>query len=200
MFDLLKNVFSRPQKAKKQFKLAVKSKDERGVAILEFAIIAPFIVLCAIMIIDLSFLLVDCMIVSQVAKEGVRALSSFPGIVNATTPVQRVEVPDSPAAPALPTFADWAAYESGLKTYCTDNSSTPECGLFRAQYRMNELLKIHNLVPSITKRIAEVQRFTGTGVDEPDSVMVTLRVRLDRGILLRGMSFNISERGPYLYQ
>jgi hypothetical protein len=190
MVNLLKNVFSQPRKPKNQVVPAIKLKDQRGVAILEFTIIAPFLVLCAIMIVDLSFLLVDCMIVSQVAKEGVRALSSFPGIVTAAAPVAYESVDRS----------NWTAHETSLLAACKVTPSTTACGLFRSQYRMNELLKIHGLVSSVINLTTEVQRLTGTGVTQPDSVMVTLRVKLDQGILLRGMSFDIRERGPYLFR
>ena len=166
--------------------------DERGTSILEFAIVVPFLVFITLALIDFGRLIIDYLIISQIVREGVRTMSAYPELNN----IQEIK-----------TKTDWDnelgnGTSSGRLFECrkTPPPGAFNCGHFRAQFRMNELLQLYPNANLVLKQFeTEYQNSAGVAA-ERDSVKVRLTFDFERALAFSFADLEVEHRGPYLFE
>ena len=168
-------------------RLRPEQANDEGVAILEFVIVLPLLVLILFSIFDISRYMHSYMIITQIAREGVRALSG--------TPELSLGFEDDMTFNPL---IDIAA-ETGL---CNNNpaSASVPCGHLNAQQRMRLLYSVYDELDVEEFRAATEYSITYTATGEVDEESVNVFITADfDGMFLNGAQVSVNFRGPYLY-
>jgi len=161
-------------------------RSEKGVSMLEFAIILPFMVILLVGTVDLSFGLLNYMSLSQIVREGVRLGSTLPGLT------ERIfDNSDSD-------------YDTAI-TSCDTHPGPPgfPCGHALMHRRVNQLRQLNaNLFGMDNQEFSISSTFTrdlGAGLTDTneDTVRVVVSTRFD-GIFLSSWPIQVSQVAPYL--
>ncbi|MCC6220808.1 MAG: pilus assembly protein [Deltaproteobacteria bacterium] len=157
---------------------------EGGAVLLEFVISAPFVTILLIGVLDIGQLLSDYLVMTQVAREGVRYASGLYGLeatISENDP--QITMPQLGEAPPILQNRDLVIA------------------------RVAQLLELENTHLESTSRNFEMNLHEGTGRpqvsgDSPDTDVVEVRVSgVHRGFLplFDKLELSVSQIGPYLY-
>ncbi len=164
------------------------SKSSKGTALIEFAIAAPTLLIILAGIFDISFLLLNFVMLEQAVREGVRTASRLPLISSGT------------AAANLDSDAT-------LVATCSAGAGDPgQCAHVLMQWRIRHIAEVQNLRSvstaetemNIVTEYIPIAGPTSIASDDDDTVSATLTATYEG--LFADYPMTVTYRSPYLYQ